>query len=231
MAPMKKTMYNVANSVDTYRSQLNDDTESSTMDISVCQNFDSQYIDKANSDLNCERAIKYLSYLKSFEDLNYRDQGFRYLCYWIYSDVLKEKKSFENTLNLYKEFHRKYEEFDGYKFDEYLNQFSTYMLENLIKLTDLYKMFNAFKSNGGNSCTNHGQVQQCSEKYIIYADECYAGDDTDFCDELENFKQTYENYLKSVKCPESVPKILPPIKRYNVAAIISIPFSIILCYF
>ncbi|SBT53524.1 PIR Superfamily Protein [Plasmodium ovale wallikeri] len=53
-------------------------------------------------------------------------------------------------------------------------------------------------------------------------------DDTDFCDELENFKQTYENYLKSVKCPESVPKILPPIKRYNVAAIISIPFSIIL---
>ncbi|SBS93131.1 PIR Superfamily Protein [Plasmodium ovale curtisi] len=228
MSPIKKTIYNVANEVDTYRNQLNNDPEEIFMNMEMCRNFVNPYINKVNADLNCERAIKYLSYLKSFESLDFRDQGFRYMCYWIYYDVLNDKKSFENTLNLYKEFHRKYEEFDDHKFDEYLKQFSTYMLENLIKLTDLYKMFNAFKGNGGNSCTNHDQVQQCAQKYNTYVDECYSGDDDDFCDELENFKQTYENYMKTSTCPETIPKILPPIKRHNIGATVSIPFAIIL---
>ncbi|SBT73393.1 PIR protein [Plasmodium ovale] len=198
------------------------------MNMGICQNFDYPYIDKTNSALNCERGIKYLTHLKTYDNLDDRDKGFRYLCYWIYSDVLKDNKSIENVLNIYKEFHKKYEEFEGYEFDGYLKEFSTDILKNLINLTDLYKIFNSFKDARDNSCTNEGQVQQCAEKYNIYVDECYAGDDDDFCDELENFKQTYENYMKTSSCPETIPKILPPIKRHNIGATVSIPFAIIL---
>ncbi|SBS94151.1 PIR Superfamily Protein [Plasmodium ovale curtisi] len=228
MSPIKKTIYNVANAVDTYRNQLNNDSEETFINMEICRNFVSPNIDKANAELNCERAIKYLSYLKSFESLDFRDQGFRYMCYWIYYDVLNDKKSFENTLNLYREFHSKYEEFDDHKFEEYLKHFSIDMLENLINLTDLYKIFNSFKGIGDSSCTNHAYVQQCAEKYNTYVDECYAGDDDDFCDELENFKQAYDNAMKNVNCPENIPKILPPIKRYNAGSIVSIPFAILL---
>ncbi|SBS89702.1 PIR Superfamily Protein [Plasmodium ovale curtisi] len=228
MSPVKKTIYNVANEVQTYRNQLIIENGDSIMSMDICQNFDNPYIDKKNSALNCERGIKYLTHLKSYDNFDYRDKGFRYLCYWIYSDVLKDNKSIENVLNIYKEFHKKYEEFESYKFEGYLKEFSTDILKNLINLTDLYKIFNSFKDIIDNSCTNHDQVRQCAEKYNIYVDECYAGDDDDFCDELENFKEAYDSAMKNVNCPENIPKILPPIKRHNIGATVSIPFAIIL---
>ncbi|SBT01753.1 PIR Superfamily Protein [Plasmodium ovale curtisi] len=221
-------MYNVANEIEVYRDQLNNDHTDSIMNIGVCQDFSNTYIDKANSVLNCERVIKYLNHLKSNENFDYRDKGFRYLCYWIYSDLLKDNKSIEITLNIYEEFHRKYNEFENYNFDEYLKQFSIYMLENLIKLSELYKIFNACKSREDNSYTNCDCVKDCAEKYIIYVDDCYSGNDNDFCYELENFKQKYENYMKTAACPASVPKTLHSINRHNIAAIVSTPFVIIL---
>ncbi|SBS80870.1 PIR Superfamily Protein [Plasmodium ovale curtisi] len=86
-----------------------------------------------------------------YEDSNecsslfYRDQGCRYLCYWIHHEVLKDLKTIDNTINRYKEFLKKYEEYDEYyKFEEYLKHFNSALLENFLKLIELYGKFNLF---------------------------------------------------------------------------------------
>ncbi|SBS95296.1 PIR Superfamily Protein [Plasmodium ovale curtisi] len=229
MLSTKKTIYNVANSFETYKNEIdNNHSEDGSRFIHDCDNFISPYLHKDRSVIICERAVLYLNALKANGASDYIDQGCRYLCFWINNNVIDNKKSPINIINLFNEFLRKFEEYDGdYKFKDHLKQFSTDMLENLIKLFELYSKFNIINKEIS-SCNKCDCVKASADLYNNFLDECYAGDDNDFCDELENFKQTYENYMKTSTCPETIPKILPPIKRHNIGATVSIPFAIIL---
>ncbi|SBT56227.1 PIR Superfamily Protein [Plasmodium ovale wallikeri] len=229
MLSTKKTIYNVANSFEIYKREIdNNHSEDGSRIIEDCDKFISPYLHENESANICERAVLYLNSLKANAVSDYIDQGCRYLCIWINNNVIENKKSPINVINLFNEFLRKFEEYDGdYKFKDYLKQFSTDMLENLMKLFELYSKFN-INNKEISSCNNCDCVKASADLYNKFADECYAGDDNDFCDELENFKQTYENYMKTSSCPETIPQILPPIKRHNIGATVSIPFAIIL---
>ncbi|SBT57169.1 PIR Superfamily Protein [Plasmodium ovale wallikeri] len=229
MSFKKKTIYNVANLFDVYKNQLDAELEDDFfLGIHECTNFSSPYLDNGVSDNICQRSIKYFSHLKEQVNSDYIDQGCRYFCYWLHDKILKNQKPVDNTINLYKQLLQKYKDYEeAYVFQEYIEHFNNDMLANLIKLIELYGKFNIIKKKI-TSCDNCDCVQASADLYNHYVDECYTCNDNDFCDELENFKHTYENHMNTENCPEVVPKILPPIKRYNLAPIVSIPFVLTL---
>ncbi|SBT57183.1 PIR Superfamily Protein [Plasmodium ovale wallikeri] len=231
MPSQKETIYNVVKSLDTYKNKLSSESQyEDSIGIADCQEFHSSYLDDAVSERDkiCNRVIIYLSHLKE-GNLNFRDQGCRYLSYWLYFEVLKEKKSVDNTINLYKEFLKKYEDYDDpYKFEAYLKEFNGDMLQKLIKLIELNEKFKEFQGKSYSTCESEDIAQECVNKYISYVNECYTDNDNDFCDELENFKQIYDSHMKNIRCSNDVPKTLPPIDKFNVASIATISFVIAL---
>lgn len=116
--------------------------------------------------------------------------------------MLKDLKPIDNTINLYKEFLKKYEEYDEYyKFEEYLKHFYSALLEIFLKLIELYGKFNLFIERKS-TCSDCDCADASAKLFNNYVDDCYLGNDNDFCDELKNFKNTYENYMRSEDFPE-----------------------------
>ncbi|SBT57876.1 PIR Superfamily Protein [Plasmodium ovale wallikeri] len=230
MSSAKETIYTVASSFRAYKTELEGEYESGfSLDMGECNEFTSDYLNGTESAKTCHLAVKYLLHLKESVNIPYIDKGCKYLFYWIHGKVVKNEKSIENTLKLYNIFRQKYEDYDEtIKFDKYLEHFSNDMLDRLIRLFELYVKFSTFERKSTPSCEKCECANECAKLYDSYVDECHKGNDYDFCNELENFKETYENNMKNADCPEGVQKILRPIKTHNIVLIILIPLIFIL---
>ncbi|SBS91463.1 PIR Superfamily Protein [Plasmodium ovale curtisi] len=227
---MKETIYSVVSSYDTYKNVLQSEDDSyGSFHIGNCDVFQSPYLDTNNSAHICQSSINFLSHLKGIGQSPYIEKGCKYLYYWLHARVLVKNKSIENTLTLFNIFLEKYESSEEhYKFDKYLQHFNNPKLDKLIKLFELYDVLKIIKGELGSSYDKCECALECASKYISYLDECYAGNDNEFCDELENFKHAYDDAMKGETCSKDIPMILPPVKRHNIAAFLSIPFAVIL---
>ncbi|SBT73803.1 Plasmodium vivax Vir protein, putative [Plasmodium ovale] len=228
---MKETIYSVVSSYDTYKNVLESEDEGyGSFHLANCDLFRIPHLDTSNSAHICQSSIKFLSYLKGRDQWPYIEKGCKYLYYWIYDKVTNQNKSVENALTIFNEFLKKHEDFEeSYKFDKYLRHFNNPMLDKLIRLFELYDGLKIIKrlQSPSDKCEC---AKNCANKYIPYLDECYAGNDNEFCDELENFKHAYDGAMKGETCSEDIPIILPPVKRHNIAALLSIPFAVILVF-
>ncbi|SBS90537.1 PIR Superfamily Protein [Plasmodium ovale curtisi] len=234
-----QTIYNAAYSNCIYKDKLDYYKNDGELDNNNgCSDFkNSHLITQGNEQNICKAVIlffkdlneqKYIYGDTTYEDKTYRDNGCKYLFYWLYTYALNKKESIKNTLNLYKDLYRLYNENHNNlnKFSDYINEMNEDTSEKFVRLTNLYNELDDFftkneKEKGKEVCTGN-----FINIYNNYVDECQNGYDYDFCDELKNFRKKYNSFIKNViKCEEKY--LLPSVEHIDAVDMTIIPFSLI----
>lgn len=174
----------------------------------------------------CEKAIQYLSHLKSNNTANYIAQGCIYFFYWIYDDVLGEKKSGSNTFKIYKILNNAYESIDpdAHVCEAYIENISDAIFLKLKDLYDLHDNLKKFKEKSspteGSICT---YAKNCIPIYKKHLNDYHSSINQNFCNELEIFRKEYnESIKKETSCRDHLDE-LPSTKKYDIVVILA-PF-------
>ncbi|SBT73377.1 Plasmodium vivax Vir protein/Plasmodium variant antigen protein Cir/Yir/Bir, putative [Plasmodium ovale] len=232
MTATRETIYNVVGSFSVYKNILDIlETDDSLAIIDECTEFNSnQYLKPDSDNINtCQIAVKYLTKLKENGQHSYKDKGCKYFYKWIYGKVKDSDNAIEHTLKICNELFIKYNENEDFDiFQEYRNNMSKEFLEKLVKLFNLHDDFDKFKNNSTPQDDNCNYAKKFVRLYEKNVKECHVYSDSDFCNELENIKEDYENIIKTKTCPHDIPKILPSTRGIDHAILILIPFFIIL---
>ncbi|SCO72998.1 VIR protein, partial [Plasmodium vivax] len=211
-----------------YKDEINSfDNDRNGIYESLCGN-----ITEADDNTNnfCAKAMKYLKHLESYGPNDYSVNGCKYLSYWIHYYVFKKQKVSSKTLEFYQKLLEEYENFDNNHFCmNYIQEINKLPYDILEKLIDLYQKF--YNGNAQENKCDCKCAKECAALYNNYRNICLEGNDDDFCNELEIFKNKYdENMLKISTCTDA-PKILQSIKAFDISVIIIPLFLIVLISF
>ncbi|SBT84826.1 PIR protein [Plasmodium ovale] len=104
---------------------------------------------------------------------------------------------------------------DDNKCETYIQDIKEITFSKLHNIIELHKTFNKFLESETlkKDCNS---AKECANKYIVYADKCYEGNEYSFCNELERFRERYNNHVRNETCEDDVPKTLPSTKRFNI---------------
>ncbi|GAB69481.1 hypothetical protein PCYB_002300, partial [Plasmodium cynomolgi strain B] len=221
--------YNVVRSFTEYKNELfcNKPYEHGTAKSYVddCNEFESSDLESSTckSVSACNAVYNFLSHLHRTNDPSYAENGFKYMYYWLYVDVLDSKLNHFNTITLYKDLIDKYEDLnDTPIFKKCINQLNEKNSDNLIKVFTLYNNFNKVKEDYTFDKDKCDSAKKCATTYKDYIDECHKSYDKDFCDELENFRVKFNNHLTSIKnCGDL--KELPSFQESSLATTTLLP--------
>ncbi|SBT56525.1 PIR Superfamily Protein [Plasmodium ovale wallikeri] len=235
-----QTIYNAAYSNCIYKDKLDYYKNNGELkNNNICSEFiNRNLIIQDDPQKVCKAVILFLSHLKenkvvtygdtAYGDITYKDNGCKYLFYWLYSNVLKNGQTIENVLNMYKDLYRIYtQHHDNLNtFHKYINEMNEHTSDKLVKLTNLYNELDDFFTKN----EKKKEKEVCKGDFIIlynnYVEECQNGYDYDFCDELKNFRKKYNSFIQKVmKCEELY--LLPPVERFDILGTTIIPFSFI----
>ncbi|KMZ95069.1 hypothetical protein PVMG_05596 [Plasmodium vivax Mauritania I] len=186
-----------------------------------------------NSQFNeqdCKAVMRYLNDLVDKINNNNIEKRCMYLYYWLYYNFFQKEKLISETLLLY---NRLIDDFNTYNATspcpKYINGISRFIFDEAEKLIELYTNFN--KLNEIHKLPEDAYCEcakNCANSYMDYIKECDKYINKDFCNELENFRIEYNEYMSSVnKCP-NVNKNLPSYKKFNIQLITLIPCSLIM---
>ncbi|SBT58497.1 PIR Superfamily Protein [Plasmodium ovale wallikeri] len=228
----EEKIYKCVDSFSSYRNTLEDiSTEDISTDANNCTiGEDLLLVDGESFTKNCEKAIQYLGHLKSNNTANYIAQGCIYFFYWIYYDVIGEKKSGSNTFKIYNILNDAYDSIDpdSHVCEAYIENIRDDIFLKLKDLYDLRDNLKKFKEKStpteGNYCT---YAKNCIPIYKQHLNNCHSGINRNFCNELENFRTEYNECIKKeILCKDELDE-LPSTKKYDIVVIL-IPFVIIL---
>ncbi|SBT54094.1 PIR Superfamily Protein [Plasmodium ovale wallikeri] len=227
-----QTIYNAATLNDRYKEKLNSfKNDLKTKNINGCQNFNNQYLNTGVDAYKiCEAVILFLGHLiEETTDTIYRDNGCKYLFYWLYTHVINDEQTNKNTLKLYKDLYTIFnEEYNGsYNFDNYINVMNENTIEKLVKLTNIYDKLDNFYEGKESPVPKRDCVSGVSDLYTKYSYECIKGYDYDFCDELKNFRKKHNFIIQQVLLCEGEEYLLPPVESFDAVNKTIIPFSFI----
>ncbi|KMZ83228.1 hypothetical protein PVBG_05198 [Plasmodium vivax Brazil I] len=186
-----------------------------------CKNIQAKFsISENYFDNLCKKTMKYLNDLESnHTSFLERIQGCIYFYYNLSEDMLKEDVYHNKKLSIYKDFLREYASTaDSNIWKYYEKDISDDILLKIKDLFDLYRNFDEFKN--GNKCI---YANKCVEIYNRLIVECYKRINGDFCNEMEKFKEKYNDYMSTNDVCNSVQKSLPSAKNF----FIIIPFVIL----
>ncbi|GAB69641.1 hypothetical protein PCYB_003900, partial [Plasmodium cynomolgi strain B] len=203
------------------------DDKSFSIYSSECKNFNGLDLlsNTCKSSDVCNAVSKFLNKLQGKNKDSYAENGFKYMYYWLYVDVLKRAVNHYDTIKLYKELIDKYEEQGWHIIEKCKKQLNEKNSDNLIKLFTLYNDFNKLNSKSDDKCKF---AKECADTYMRYIGESHICDDKDFCNELENFKDKYEHNMKNISCSNGAPKTLPTTRKNELLFTISVPIFVML---
>ncbi|KMZ89324.1 hypothetical protein PVBG_03674 [Plasmodium vivax Brazil I] len=198
-----------------------------------CQSITSNYMRSNQSELS-EICTDVLTYFKKLENNSVHvyplPASCYYVYYWLYFDKLEKKRKTDNDVfGIYGELLKFYKE--NVNNDplcaQYLKLIPQSTLKELNDLFNLYENFIKFKSNDypgvNDKCSC---ARECVKIYREYLDKCHQGINKDLCNELEDFRNQYNEQMeKDSECPK-VDKVLPSTKRYDIVMLASIIFLI-----
>ncbi|SBT01680.1 PIR protein [Plasmodium ovale] len=235
-----QTIYNASFSNCIYKNRLDTYKNSSELENKdSCLKFTNSHLTTENNAQNiCKVVMLFLSHLKEHEvstygypkykDTTYKDNGCKYLFYWLYHHVLKNKQTIKNVLKLYKELYAIYtQHHDSLNtFDKYINEMNEHTSDRLVKLTNLYNELDNFFTKNEEKKEKTACNSYSLETYFSYVEECRKGYDNDFCNELKNFRKKYNSFIKNViKCEDQY--LLSPVENFDIVDTTIIPLSLI----
>ncbi|SBS82487.1 PIR Superfamily Protein [Plasmodium ovale curtisi] len=215
-----------------YKEKLNSlENDLKTKNLNSCQGFNNQYLNTGvNAYKICEAVILFLGHLiQETTDTIYRDNGCKYLFYWLYTHMISDEQTNKNTLKLYKELYTIFNEkhSGSYIFDNYINVMNEHTIEKLVKLTNIYDKLDKFYEGKKPPVSKGDCISGVADLYTKYSYECMKGYDYDFCDELKNFRKKHNFIIQQVLLCAGEEYLLPPVESFNAVSKTIIPFSLI----
>ncbi|SBT58713.1 PIR Superfamily Protein [Plasmodium ovale wallikeri] len=230
MSQRINTAYNVASEYSKYKEKLDQNKEQERVSyFSECNNFVSQPITDAGQEATkiCHAVALFLNFLTQ-ENVSYKDEGCKYMFYWLHVDILKNKIPISNTLNLYRELYKIYtDEDEKYDLNDYINQVDEHTSDKLVKLTGIYDLFKKYDCEVSKLSLNTKCTSECVNLFPNYVEECRTGYDKEFCKELKNFREQYNYFISKIRKCEGEQYLLPPVENFDLVGMIIIPFSLI----
>ncbi|SCA60833.1 VIR protein [Plasmodium vivax] len=177
---------------------------------------------------NCIKCMKYLKYLDDYyPDTEDQKQGIIYLYFWLHYYELQNNINNVKTSDNIKKLMNSYGEI-GQNTPNIHNVYN-YYIENKLnyELNDLfylYEKFDNFKNKPtllSNRCTF---AKECVEMYMNSIKKCNNNSNKYLCNELENFRNQYNEYKPTVTECQEVQSYLPSFNKYSTSVIILISF-------
>ncbi|SBS95263.1 PIR Superfamily Protein [Plasmodium ovale curtisi] len=227
-----KTIYNAATLNYRFKEKLNSYKNCiEKKNIDGCHGFNNEHLNTGViQNKICEAVIQFLTHLKEeTKDTTYRDNGCKYLYYWLYTHMKKDQETIKNTLKLYEELYRIYNQKHDLlnTFDNYIKEMNEHTSEKLVKLTDMYNILDNFYEGEKPPKPKVDCISGVAALYTKYLDECIKGYDDDFCDELKNFRKKHNFIIQKVLLCEGEQYLLPPVVRVNRVDMTIIPYTLI----
>ncbi|KMZ89710.1 hypothetical protein PVMG_04540 [Plasmodium vivax Mauritania I] len=196
-----------------------DHFEQSCRNIKEKFSIQAEYFDKL-----CRKSMKYLNDLESTHPSPLeKTQGCIYFYYYLPENMFNEDVYHNKKLGIYKDFLREYAYITSSDIWQYYEKnISDNILLKIKDLFDLYRNFDEFKN--GNKCI---YANKCVEIYNRLIVECYKRINGDFCNEMEKFKEKYNDYMSTNDVCNSVQKSLPSAKNFFIIFFIIIPLVIL----
>ncbi|EDL42839.1 variable surface protein Vir2/15-like [Plasmodium vivax] len=183
-----------------------------------------------NSDNLIEPCVKFVQFLTRLSEKPSKDKvhGCIYLYYWLYHAVMSKDKSTYNTFTLFETFSKAYKQHkkDAQIYLDYVKNITKDAFLNIQTLAVLYENLENFKKHkscGNNKCNCAHNIV---ELYMKYIDDCRRGVNTEFCNELDNFRNIYNEHMEKPNECDKVQKILPSARITDNTLIIITPFVI-----
>ncbi|CAI7724114.1 PIR protein [Plasmodium vivax] len=198
-----------------------------------CQRTKSLYISSEDSfHDNCIKCMKYLEYLeKIYTKTADHEKGITYLYLWLYDNELhKNTYNIENSLDLYEKLLKSYNENlnSQSNIEQTYKQFVKSELDNnMHKLYYLYYKFYILKSDDSCKSTKCEPAEKIVHLYNTNKQVCDNDDNTPFCNELYNFADQYNAYIKENNIGNGDQKYLV-LTRNNYISVIITPIFITL---
>ncbi|SBT54965.1 PIR Superfamily Protein [Plasmodium ovale wallikeri] len=186
--------------------------------------------DQDNISKVCNTVLSFLNDLKVHNDYNYRDNGCKYLFYWLYSKTIDSETSFERVLDFMKKLNNIFNEhYDGlHKLDIYINQMNKDAFDKLKKIINLYDVFNTYIIKLKPPYNSVDCCSECIDLFVSYANECRQKYDFFFFNELKDFREQYNTFTDKVISCKGEQRLLPPLEFFNTVHVIVIPSFMIL---
>ncbi|GAW84301.1 variable surface protein [Plasmodium gonderi] len=108
------------------------------------------------------------------------------------------------------------------------SDYSTITDNDMLKLKDLHVMYTYLNNNSSHSPDKCSGGNECAELYMKYKVLCESNSYSNFCNELKNVREKY-NELSTTKCSVHLTyKMLPLFQKYNIGVPIVITILVIL---
>ncbi|CAI7722573.1 hypothetical protein PVPAM_130007600 [Plasmodium vivax] len=168
---------------------------------------------------HCKTAVHYINVLeKNFESNT--EGGCKFIIFWAYSAVLNKNQPELDMSRFYEKLIEVNDDFfkNGTCIN-YIENLDDNTFQKLKTLGDLYENFEKFKKENrytGNKCTC---ASKCVDIYMRQFKNCEEENNTPFCEELEKFREKYNNIMKNETNCE-VRKILPSTRKPDIKVIL-----------
>ncbi|GAW82011.1 variable surface protein [Plasmodium gonderi] len=189
-----------------------------------CENINQSYLQciKNSDDNICPKFMHYVHKIK--EQYNLKDPEYIYIYYWLYNQCNGKCES-ADIKNYFNELIKIYESEEG-------TTIYTVYKDIIITEVEFERLRDIYELNIKPSETdNNDHKKYCSEFqkiYMIRKSECDYNTHSEYCNTLEEYRNKYNEYVKSNNSLKSEFPILHPFRRYNILAYIYITFVIIL---
>ncbi|KMZ89365.1 hypothetical protein PVBG_06285 [Plasmodium vivax Brazil I] len=164
-------------------------------------------------------ATKYLNLIKEHNPPVNIEHACKYLSYWVYQEMVKNSSSRYNVSTL---LGKLMEAESLYICDEYTEDITSELFSKIQSLIALYKSLTEILISEKKDACQRNKI--CVKLYEDYKDTCDLNTDHHLCNEVENFRRTYNHLMyKTYKCNEF--EYLPSYQKHDV--IYSITTSIV----
>ncbi|EDL42850.1 variable surface protein Vir9-like [Plasmodium vivax] len=181
----------------------------------------------------CSKVKNYLNYVKVNSESLDIPKCCKYLNYLLYDQAIYNLLSGYTTLSLYIELQKLYDEhnFDLVICNEHKEDVNYETYKKLNELITLYKDFDTYKASSDPKENNECKcVRKCANSYKTYIKKCEDGTQRNYCEALEEFRNTYNQHMQNGTNCNNVDIYLPSTKKVNIIVLITIPSIIILTF-
>ncbi|GAW83926.1 variable surface protein [Plasmodium gonderi] len=157
--------------------------------------------DKYKRFKNCVQKIcKEVEYYQQIVVRNYRDELSEYPCIFLYYRLYFYNPDTKKYVSEVKSLYQKLiEDLDltnctaGVK-----SYYSTITDDEMLKLKDLHDMYTYLNNSGSDNDDECNDVNKCAQLYFQYKNSCESSSYSDFCNELKNVRDKY-NEIRTLK--------------------------------
>ncbi|SBT55661.1 PIR Superfamily Protein [Plasmodium ovale wallikeri] len=222
---------NIDNPYSEYKKKLDSYKVDESIYMFGCDKFTNEHLKNSEGYATkiCNIVVSLLSHLKEQNNSSYKENGCKYLYYWLH-DEISGNKTLEDTLVVYKALNDIFnDQNDGLNmFDNYINQMNNDIYHKIKKIILIYDEFNKFEKQVMPPSSQKKCSSECVTLFTSCVSECRKEYDYDFCSKLKKFRDHYNYFIQTILKCKGDQYLLPPVDNLDIVKMIIVPFVLLL---